>query len=229
MIKLQNLVKSYLTEDMETTALNGLDLEVKNGDFLSIMGPSGCGKTTLLNIIGMLDSPSSGNYFFDEEEISSYSEKQLATLRKNSIGFIFQSFNLIDDLTVFENVELPLIYLKTPKSERKERVTAILEKLQIAHRAKHFPRQLSGGQQQRVAVSRALVSGQQLILADEPTGNLDSVTGEETMNLMKSLNDEGTTVIMVTHSLKDAQYGKRIVNLLDGKIHTLEVRDQNHA
>lgn len=218
MISISNLTKVYRTEDIETTALNALDLEVKQGEFVSIMGASGCGKSTLLNIIGLLDSPNSGSYNFDGEEVANYNEKQRATLRKINIGFVFQNFNLIDELTVYENVELPLIYNKVKASERKQRVLEILERVGIAHRAKHYPLQLSGGQQQRVAVARALVTNPKLILADEPTGNLDSKNGNEVMELLTELHSSGATIIMVTHSAYDAQFSSRIITLKDGVI-----------
>jgi putative ABC transport system ATP-binding protein len=218
MISISNLTKIYRTEDIETTALNALDLEVKQGEFVSIMGASGCGKSTLLNIIGLLDSPNSGNYNFDGEEVAGYNEKQRAMLRKANIGFVFQNFNLIDELTVYENVELPLIYNKVKTAERKQRVVEILERVGIAHRAKHYPLQLSGGQQQRVAVARALVTNPKLILADEPTGNLDSKNGNEVMELLTELHTSGATIIMVTHSSYDAQFSSRIITLKDGVI-----------
>lgn len=217
-IRTNSLNKIFTTEEVEATALNNVDIEIKKGEFLSIMGPSGCGKSTLLNILGLIDNLSSGTYEFLGEDVSNYKEKQRASLRKNNIGFIFQSFNLIDELNVFENVELPLIYLNIPSSERKQRVNTILEKMDIGHRAKHFPLQLSGGQQQRVAIARAVVNTPKLLLADEPTGNLDTTNGEEVMNLLTSLNEEGTTVVMVTHSPKDAGYSNRIIRLLDGKV-----------
>lgn len=216
MITIRNLTKIYRTEEVETTALNKLNLDVKQGEFVSIMGASGCGKSTLLNIIGLLDSPNSGSYKFGNEEVSSYSEKERSGLRKASIGFVFQNFNLIDELTVFENVELPLIYNNVKSSERKKRVLEILERVDIAHRAKHYPLQLSGGQQQRVAVARALVTNPKLILADEPTGNLDSKNGNEVMELLTELNSSGTTIVMVTHSSYDAQFSSRIITLKDG-------------
>jgi len=222
MIKLTQLSRVFRTQDVETTALNNINLSVEQGDFLAIMGPSGCGKSTLLSILGMLDSPTSGQYEFTDnshdQDISKFSEKKLAQLRKTTIGFVFQSFNLIDELTVYENVELPLMYLKVSKAQRKLKVETILKRVEIDHRADHFPQQLSGGQQQRVAVARALISDPKFILADEPTGNLDSKNGEEVMNMLKELNAQGTTVIMVTHSEKDAQYASRTVRLLDGHI-----------
>jgi len=218
MIQIKDLTKVYRTEEVETTALNKLSLTVKQGEFVSIMGTSGCGKSTLLNIIGLLDMPNSGSYLFDGIEVSKFKEKERANLRKANIGFVFQNFNLIDELTVYENVELPLIYNKVPKSERKTRVIEILERIGIAHRAKHFPLQLSGGQQQRVAVARALVTNPKLILADEPTGNLDSKNGNEVMELLTELHSQGATIIMVTHSSYDAKFSSRIVTLKDGVI-----------
>lgn len=218
MIKLTNLSRVFRTQDVETTALSNINLTVNEGDFLAIMGPSGCGKSTLLSILGMLDSPTSGSFEFAGTDIAGYSEKQLAELRKASIGFVFQSFNLIDELTVFENVELPLQYQKISKSERKDRVEAILKRVGIDHRGDHLPQQLSGGQQQRVAVARALVINPKLILADEPTGNLDSKNGDEVMAMLRELNKEGTTVIMVTHSDKEGNYADRLVRLLDGQV-----------
>ncbi|MBB1387439.1 ABC transporter ATP-binding protein [Pseudoalteromonas sp. SG45-5] len=218
MIKLTNLSRVFRTQDVETTALSNITLTVKEGDFLAIMGPSGCGKSTLLSILGMLDSPTSGSFEFAGADIAGYSEKQLAELRKASIGFVFQSFNLIDELTVYQNVELPLQYQKISKSERKERVETILKRVGIDHRGDHLPQQLSGGQQQRVAVARALVINPKLILADEPTGNLDSKNGDEVMAMLRELNKEGTTVIMVTHSDKEGNYADRLVRLLDGQV-----------
>lgn len=217
-IKTEGLSKLFRTEDIETTALDSVDLGIEEGEFTSIMGPSGCGKSTLLHILGLIDNPDSGKYWFLEEEVAGYSERQRAQLRKQNIGFVFQSFNLIDELSVYENVELPLIYTRTPANERKTRVEAMLEKMNMAHRANHFPQQLSGGQQQRVAVARAIVNNPPLILADEPTGNLDSEHGEEVMGILKSLNAEGTTIVMVTHSPEDAAVGNRIVRMLDGRI-----------
>jgi len=218
MIKLTNLSRVFRTQDVETTALSNINLTVNEGDFLAIMGPSGCGKSTLLSILGMLDSPTSGNFDFAGTDIAGYSEKQLAELRKELIGFVFQSFNLIDELTVCENVELPLQYQKISKSERKQRVETILKRVGIDHRGEHLPQQLSGGQQQRVAVARALVINPKLILADEPTGNLDSKNGDEVMAMLRELNREGTTVIMVTHSEKEGAYADRLVRLLDGQV-----------
>ena len=218
MLRTTDLIKYYRTEEIETTALNKVSFEVKDGEFVSIMGPSGCGKSTLLNILGMIDSPSDGEYLFLDEEVSKYTERQRANLRKHNIGFVFQSFNLIDELTVFENVELPLIYTKMKSSERKTRVEGVLEKMNMMHRRNHFPQQLSGGQQQRVAVARAIVNEPKLILADEPTGNLDTANGDDVMKLLIELNESGTTIIMVTHSPRNAEFGHRIVHLLDGKI-----------
>lgn len=224
MIRTEKLSKVFRTEEVETTALNEVSMEVKKGEFVAVMGPSGCGKSTLLNILGLLDNPSGGKYFFLEKEVSAYNERQRAKLRKHNIGFVFQNFNLIDELNVFENVELPLIYLGWSSKERKERVDEVLEQMQIIHRKKHFPLQLSGGQQQRVAVARAVVAKPHLILADEPTGNLDSSHGEEVMNLLESLNQNGTTIVMVTHSLRDAEYAQRIVRLFDGQIVTENIK-----
>lgn len=220
MIKTTNLQKVFTTEEIETTALNGIDLEIKDGEFVAIMGPSGCGKSTLLNIIGLLDNPSDGSYDFYGNEVAKMSERERASLRKGNIGFVFQSFNLIDELTVYENVELPLLYLKTPANERKEKVEAALTRMNMMHRRNHFPQQLSGGQQQRVAIARAVVARPKLILADEPTGNLDSTNGEEVMKLLQELNNEGTTIAMVTHSPYDAGFSHRIINLFDGRIVT---------
>ena len=220
MIQTINLQKLFATEEVETTALNGINMDVKDGEFVAIMGPSGCGKSTLLNILGLLDNPSEGEYNFYGTEVAKMTERQRAQLRKGSIGFVFQSFNLIDELTVYENVELPLLYLKTPPDERKKRVEAALERMAIMHRRNHFPQQLSGGQQQRTAIARAVVAKPKLILADEPTGNLDSKNGEEVMKLLGELNDEGTTIIMVTHSPYDAGFAHRTVNLFDGKVVT---------
>jgi putative ABC transport system ATP-binding protein len=218
MIKTIQLNKLFRTEEIETTALNTLNFEVKNGEFLAIMGPSGCGKSTLLNIIGLLDSPSSGNYFFNNIDVSQFKENQRTELRKGNIGFIFQNFNLIDELTVFENIELPLIAMQVKSNERKKRVEETLERMQISHRKNHFPQQLSGGQQQRVAVGRAVITKPKLLLADEPTGNLDSANGEQVMQLLEQLNAEGTTIIMVTHSPAHADRAHRIMHLFDGHI-----------
>ena len=226
MITTHGLRKIYTTEEVETTALNNVNLEIKAGEFVSIMGPSGCGKSTLLNLIGLLDSPSAGEYYFLSQEVSKYSERQRANLRKANIGFVFQSFNLIDELTVFENVELPLLYLKVPAMKREQRTDEILEQMGIMPRRNHFPQQLSGGQQQRVAVARALIGHPQLILADEPTGNLDSVHGDEVMKLLTELNGKGTTIVMVTHSPKYAQYGHRVVNLLDGQVVSEDIQEK---
>ena len=226
MIKIEHLSKVFRTEEVETTALNDVSLHVKQGEFVAIMGPSGCGKSTLLNIIGLLDNPTSGNYYFNGQEVGHLKEKQRTQVRKGNIGFVFQRFNLIDELNVYENVELPLIYLKKKASEKKELVTSILDRMNISHRVKHFPQQLSGGQQQRVAIARAVVAGPKLILADEPTGNLDSKNGAEVMNLLTELNQEGTTIVMVTHSQHDASYAHRVVHLFDGQIVTeLENRE----
>ena len=217
MIKITNLEKYYQTEEVQTIALNKLSFEVKEGEFTAIMGPSGCGKSTLLNILGLLDDPDGGSYLFNGTEVAGYNERQRAKLRKHNIGFVFQSFNLIDELSVFENVELPLIYTGVKPAERKERVHEVLEKMQIMHRRKHFPQQLSGGQQQRVAVARAVVNNPKIILADEPTGNLDSSNGNEVMDLLTELNEAGTTIIMVTHSEHDAKFSHRIIRMLDGQ------------
>ena len=224
MLKLHNLYKTSRTDEVETVALNGVNLEIEQGDFVAIMGPSGCGKSTLLNVVGMLDNPSDGDYFFFDENVAPYSESKRSEIRKQNIGFIFQSFNLIDELNVAENIELALLYHNMPAAERKRRVTEVMDRMGIAHRASHMPGQLSGGQQQRVAVARAVVGDQPLILADEPTGNLDSVHGQEVMELLRSLNKEGTTIVMVTHSPSHADYAHRIVNLFDGHIVTENTR-----
>jgi len=229
MIQIKNLSKVYSTDEIETTALNSIDLTIKKGEFIAIMGPSGCGKSTLLNILGLLDSATSGEYYLGENEISKYSEKQRVNLRKGSLGFVFQSFNLIDELSVFENVELPLLYLRIPKEERKKRVEEVLERMNIMHRRNHFPQQLSGGQQQRVAIARAIVAKPNVILADEPTGNLDSLNGEEVMQLLQELSNEGTTIVMVTHSPYDANYAHRVINLFDGQIVTETVKEAFHV
>jgi putative ABC transport system ATP-binding protein len=218
MIKTKDLKKIYTTEDVETTALNNVNLNIQEGEYVAIMGPSGCGKSTLLNVLGMIDNPSSGEYYFLGQEISKYSERQRANLRKENIGFVFQSFNLIDELTVFENVELPLLYLGFSASERKKRANEVLEQMEIMARRNHFPQQLSGGQQQRVAVARAIVSRPKLILADEPTGNLDSAHGEEVMRIVGELHEAGTTIVMVTHSPAYAEYSHRTIHLFDGHI-----------
>jgi putative ABC transport system ATP-binding protein len=225
MIRLKNLKKTYRTDEVETTAIRDMSLDVNAGEFLAMMGPSGCGKSTLLNIVGMLDAPSAGEYWFGNENIAGYSEAQLSALRKRSIGFVFQSFNLIDELNVSENVELALLYhADVSAAERKKRVAEALSRMKISHRARHMPSQLSGGQQQRVAIARAVVKRPQLILADEPTGNLDTANGEEVMQLLTQLNEEGTTIVMVTHSHSHAEYAHRIVNLLDGAIVTESIR-----
>ena len=229
LITTKGLKKFYYTDEIETTALNNVNLEIKEGEFVAVMGPSGCGKSTLLNIIGLLDNPSEGEFYFYDEEVSKYSERQRAELRKRNIGFVFQSFNLIDELTVYENVELPLIYLKFPASERKKRVEEVLEQMQIMHRKDHFPQQLSGGQQQRVAVARAVVAQPNLILADEPTGNLDSTNGQEVMTLLSDLNAGGTTVIMVTHSATDAEYAHRVINLFDGQVVSENINSKENS
>ncbi len=217
MIKISQLQKFYRTEEVETIALNNLSFEVKQGEFVAVMGPSGCGKSTLLNILGLLDDLEGGSYLFNGIEVANFNERKRSDLRKNNIGFVFQSFNLIDELSVYENVELPLIYTKVKAAERKERVESVLDKMQIMHRKNHFPQQLSGGQQQRVAVARAVVNNPKLILADEPTGNLDSSNGNEVMQLLTELNEQGTTIIMVTHSEHDAKYTHRIIRMLDGQ------------
>ena len=218
MIKIENLSKSFRTEEIETIALNNVSLEVEKGEFVAIMGPSGCGKSTLLNILGLLDNPTSGDYYLAENEVGHLKEQDRTEARKGNIGFVFQSFNLIDELNVFENVELPLTYLNIKASERKEQVLAILKRMNISHRAHHLPQQLSGGQQQRVAIARAVVSNPKLILADEPTGNLDSTNGAEVMTLLSELNNEGATIIMVTHSERDATFAHRVINLFDGQV-----------
>ncbi|WP_299758181.1 ABC transporter ATP-binding protein [uncultured Pontibacter sp.] len=228
-IDTQNLQKKYVTDTVETTALAGVDLKIKRGEFVAIMGPSGCGKSTLLNILGMLDSPSAGSFKFLGQEVANVSERQRAKLRKQNLGFVFQSFNLIDELTVEENIALPLAYLGYSKSETEKRTLQAMERMGIAHRRNHFPQQLSGGQQQRAAIARAVVSEPALILADEPTGNLDSVHGREVMQLLSELNDAGTTVVMVTHSPTDAEYAHRIVNLFDGQIVTENLNVKRHA
>jgi putative ABC transport system ATP-binding protein len=220
MIRTNNLRKIYRTEEVETTALDNVNIEIKEGEFVSIMGPSGCGKSTLMNILGLLDNPSDGEYFFNGTDVAKFSERQRAMMRKENIGFVFQSFNLIDELTIYENVELPLLYLKIPADERKQKVNRVLEIMEIMHRRNHFPQQLSGGQQQRVAVARAIVAEPKIILADEPTGNLDSSHGDEVMKLLTFLNEQGTTVVMVTHSPTYAEYGHRVIHLFDGKVVT---------
>ena len=220
MLKVENLKKSFFTEEIETIALNGVSFEVKEGEFVAVMGPSGCGKSTLLNILGLLDNPTGGKYTLLGKEVGDLREKERTQFRKGNLGFVFQSFNLIDEMTVFENVELPLVYMGVKASERKQRVNEILERMNISHRAGHFPQQLSGGQQQRVAIARAVISNPKLVLADEPTGNLDSKNGQEVMLLLQDLNREGTTIIMVTHSQHDAQYASRTICLFDGQIVT---------
>ena len=218
MIKTEKLSMLFTTEEVQTKALNEVTLHVEQGEFVAIMGPSGCGKSTLLNILGTLDSPTSGSYFFEGKQVDKMNENQLTALRKNNLGFIFQSFNLIDELTVYENVELPLVYMGIKAAQRKEKVNKVLEKVNLLHRANHYPQQLSGGQQQRVAIARAVVTDCKLLLADEPTGNLDSVNGVEVMELLSELNRQGTTIIIVTHSQRDATYAHRIIRLLDGQI-----------
>ncbi len=224
MIKTANLTKVFRTDEVETTALNNIEFNAGQGEFVAVMGPSGCGKSTLLNIIGLLDNPSNGQYYFMDKEVSGYRESQRTDLRKGNIGFIFQSFNLIDELTVFENVELPLLYLRMSSKERKQKVDEALERMQLSHRKNHFPQQLSGGQQQRVAIARAVVTNPRLILADEPTGNLDSANGEEVLKLLEELNHDGTTIIMVTHSPAHAERAHRIVQLFDGHVVTENIR-----
>ena len=220
MIKAVNLTKVFRTESVETTALNGINLEINQGEFVAVMGPSGCGKSTLLNLLGLLDNPTSGELWFLEDEVSRYTENNRTDLRNGNLGFVFQSFNLIDELTVFENVELPLLYAGVPVKERVARVNAALDRMQIAHRTEHYPQQLSGGQQQRVAIARAIVTNHKIILADEPTGNLDSVNGNEVMNLLLELNKEGSTVVMVTHSEENARMAGRLIRMMDGNILT---------
>ncbi|MBE0652288.1 MAG: ABC transporter ATP-binding protein [Bacteroidales bacterium] len=224
MIKTTELTKVFRTDEVETTALNKVNLEISSGEFVAIMGPSGCGKSTLLNILGLLDNPTSGKMYFLDHDVTKYTERNRTHLRKSNIGFVFQSFNLIDELNVFENVELPLLYQKVSAGDRKRRVEEALDRMKISHRKKHFPQQLSGGQQQRVAIARAVISKPKLILADEPTGNLDSSNGEEVMNLLSELNQEGTTIIMVTHSPTDADKAHRIIQLFDGHIVTENIR-----
>ncbi len=217
-IKTENIRKVFRTEDVETWALNGVDIEINEGEFVAIMGPSGCGKSTLLNILGLLDNPSEGSYLLNGTDVTLFTEDNRTTLRKGVIGFVFQSFNLIDDLNVYENIELPLLYMGIPRKERKRRVEDAMRRMDITHRAGHFPQQLSGGQQQRVAIARAVVATPKIIFADEPTGNLDSKNGIEVMELLKQLNSEGTTIVMVTHSQRDASYAKRVINLFDGQV-----------
>lgn len=224
MLKLKNLSKTYRTDEVETVALNAVNVDIERGEFVAVMGPSGCGKSTLLNVIGMLDAPSGGEYLFMGEDVAGYGESKLSQIRKQNIGFIFQNFNLIDELSVEENIELALLYHNIKASERRERVQYVLDKVGIAHRARHRPSQLSGGQQQRVAVARAVVGDQSLILADEPTGNLDSVHGQEVMEMLQGLNEEGTTIVMVTHSSAHADYSRRTINLFDGHVVTQSLR-----
>jgi len=228
MIETKNLKKIYTTDEVETTALNNVNLKVREGEFVSVMGPSGCGKSTLLNILGLLDNPSEGDYIFMGENVSGFPEHRRTNFRKGNIGFVFQSFNLIDELTVYENIELPLLYLKVSTADRKKKVEGVMERLKLVPRRNHFPQQLSGGQQQRVAVARAIVTKPKLILADEPTGNLDSENGEEVMNLVTRLHEEGATIIMVTHSPAYAEYSQRVVHLFDGHIVTENVKEEFH-
>ena len=224
MIKTVELTKVFRTDEVETTALNKVDIAVSQGEFVAVMGPSGCGKSTLLNVLGLLDNPTGGQYFFNGNEVSKFNERQRTSLRKGNIGFVFQSFNLIDELNVYENIELPLLYLKVSSSERRKKVTKAMDRMNISHRRKHFPQQLSGGQQQRVAIARAVVARPKLILADEPTGNLDSANGEEVMNLLVELNNDNTTIIMVTHSPSDADKAHRIIHLFDGHVVTENIK-----
>ena len=224
MIRINNLKRVFSSDEVETIALEQVNLEINEGEFVAIMGPSGCGKSTLLNILGLLDYPSEGTYYFMEKEVTNFPERKKALLRKNHIGFVFQNFNLIEELTIYENIELPLIYLGIDNKDRHKKVEAIMEEMRITHRRNNYPSQLSGGQQQKVAVARAVVAKPRLILADEPTGNLDSTNGEEVMNLLSRLNKSGTTIVMVTHSQRDAEYSRRIVHLFDGKIVTENIR-----
>ena len=218
MIKTNDLQKVFHTEEVETTALNKVNVEIKKGEFVAVMGPSGCGKSTLLNILGLLDNATGGSYVLNGKDVTAFTETERTKLRKGEIGFVFQSFNLIDELNVYENIELPLLYMNIPAAERKQKVEAAMERMAISHRAKHFPQQLSGGQQQRAAIARAVVANPSLVLADEPTGNLDSKNGQEVMNLLSELNKEGTTIVMVTHSQHDSGYAGRIINLFDGQV-----------
>lgn len=229
MIRTVDLTKIYRTDEVETTALNGVNIEIEEGEFVAVMGPSGCGKSTLMNILGMLDNPASGQYYFLGDEVSKYTEKQRAKIRKSNIGFVFQSFNLIDELSVFDNIELPLLYQNIPAAERKKMVNSVLERVEIKHRMNHFPQQLSGGQQQRVAVARAIVGSPKLILADEPTGNLDSAHGDEVLNMLTELNKSGTTIVMVTHSPAYAEYGSRVIHLFDGNVVTENIKSVFHV
>ena len=228
MIRTNNLKRIYTTDEVETTALNNVNIEINEQEFVAIMGPSGCGKSTLLNILGLLDNPNDGEYYFLDQEVSQFSERQRSSMRKANIGFVFQSFNLIDELTVYENVELPLFYLGISSSDREKRVNEVLEQMQVMNRKNHFPQQLSGGQQQRVAVARAIVARPKLILADEPTGNLDSANGSEVMKLLNELNENGTTIVMVTHSAHDAEYSHRVINLFDGHVVTENIKEKFH-
>ena len=223
MIRTNKLVKVYRTDEVQTTALNAVDVSIAEGEFVAVMGPSGCGKSTLLNVLGMIDSPSSGEYLYNGEEIGKLPERKRSDVRKHNLGFVFQSFNLIDELTVYENIELPMLYTKVPAAQRKKRVEELMEGMNIMHRRNHFPQQLSGGQQQRVAVARAVVNKPKLILADEPTGNLDSQNGDEVMKILADLNAEGTTILMVTHSQYCAEFGNRIIRMLDGQVVTENV------
>jgi putative ABC transport system ATP-binding protein len=229
LIRTENLRKVYTTDEVETTALNNVTVDIKTGEFVAVMGPSGCGKSTLLNILGLLDQPSGGTFIFDGTDVSNYNERRRADLRRGTLGFVFQSFNLIDELTVYENVELPLLYLSLSSKERKERAEAALDRVGMAHRRDHFPQQLSGGQQQRVAIARAVVASPQLILADEPTGNLDSSNGDEVMKLLSELNDAGATIVMVTHSPADAEFAHRVINLFDGQVVSEHFMEKEYA
>lgn len=229
MIKAENLTKTYTTEQIQTTALNGLNIEIEQGEFCAVMGPSGCGKSTLMNVLGLLDNPTDGKYYFLDENVSGQSERERAQLRKGNIGFVFQSFNLIDELSVFENVELSLLYMGAPSGERKEKVEAALKRMDMMHRRDHFPQQLSGGQQQRVAIARATVADAKLILADEPTGNLDSDRSNEVMHLLAELNEQDTTIVMATHSPHDADYARRVIHLFDGQLAGEDIQEGFHV